>query len=67
MTTAEPTAAKGITLGRKEKWARRGPLLPALIFTIIVVAIALAGSLWVMFHLNTNMMPMTADDARHAP
>ena len=29
----------------------------ALIFTIIVVAIALAGSLWVMFHLNTNMMP----------
>ncbi|CAD5249015.1 Cytochrome bo3 quinol oxidase subunit 4 [Bosea sp. 62] len=29
----------------------------ALIFTIIVVAIALAGSLWVMFHLNANMMP----------
>jgi len=29
----------------------------ALIFTIIVVAIALAGSLWVMYHLNTNMMP----------
>ena len=28
-----------------------------LIFTIIVVAIALAGSLWVMFHLNANMMP----------
>ena len=29
----------------------------ALIFTIIVVAIALAGSLWVMCHLNANMMP----------
>ncbi len=29
----------------------------ALIFTIIIVAIALAGSLWVMYHLNTNMMP----------
>ena len=29
----------------------------ALIFTIIVVVIALAGSLWVMYHLNTNMMP----------
>jgi cytochrome o ubiquinol oxidase subunit IV len=29
----------------------------ALIFTIIIVAIVLAGSLWVMFHLNTNMMP----------
>ena len=29
----------------------------ALIFTIIVVVIALSGSLWVMYHLNTNMMP----------
>lgn len=29
----------------------------ALIFTIVVVAIAISGSLWVMFHLNTNMMP----------
>ena len=34
-----------------------GWIMLALIFTIIVVAIALAGSLWVMFHLNTNMMP----------
>jgi cytochrome o ubiquinol oxidase operon protein cyoD len=30
----------------------------ALIFTIIVVFIALTGTLWVMYHLNTNMMPM---------
>lgn len=29
----------------------------ALIFTIVIVAIALTGSLWVMFHLNANMMP----------
>lgn len=29
----------------------------ALIFTIIIVFIALSGSLWVMFHLNANMMP----------
>ncbi|MCB5364691.1 cytochrome o ubiquinol oxidase subunit IV [Pusillimonas sp. CC-YST705] len=29
----------------------------ALVFTIIIVVIALAGSLWVMYHLNTNMMP----------
>jgi len=28
-----------------------------LIFTIVIVAIVLAGSLWVMFHLNSNMMP----------
>ncbi len=31
--------------------------LMALIFTLIMVAIALIGSLWVMYHLNTNMMP----------
>jgi len=29
----------------------------ALIFTLIIVVIAMAGSLWVMYHLNTNMMP----------
>lgn len=34
-----------------------GWTMMALIFTIIIVAIALAGSLWVMFHLNANMMP----------
>lgn len=30
----------------------------ALIFTVVIVAIALSGSLWVMHHLNTNMMPV---------
>ncbi len=39
----------------------------ALIFTVTLVAITLVGSLWVMHHLNTNMMPMSAHDARHAP
>ena len=29
----------------------------ALVFTLIIVGIALSGSLWVMYHLNTNMMP----------
>lgn len=29
----------------------------ALLFTIIIVVITLSGSLWVMYHLNTNMMP----------
>jgi cytochrome o ubiquinol oxidase subunit IV len=38
--------------------AEGGWSLLALIFTIIVVVIALAGSLWVMYHLNTNMMPV---------
>ena len=30
----------------------------ALIFTVIMVVIALTGSLWVMYHLNGNMMPV---------
>ncbi|MGO4174064.1 cytochrome o ubiquinol oxidase subunit IV [Bosea sp. TAF32] len=34
-----------------------GWTMMALIFTIVIVAIALSGSLWVMYHLNTNMMP----------
>lgn len=32
--------------------------LLALVFTAAVVLIMLAGSIWVMFHLNANMMPM---------
>jgi cytochrome o ubiquinol oxidase operon protein cyoD len=31
--------------------------LLALLFTLIIVVIVLSGSLWVMHHLNTNMMP----------
>ena len=36
-----------------------GWTMMALIFTIILVVITLSGSIWVMYHLNTNMMPMT--------
>jgi cytochrome o ubiquinol oxidase operon protein cyoD len=32
--------------------------LLALIFTIVLVVITLSGSLWIMYHLNTNMMPV---------
>jgi cytochrome o ubiquinol oxidase operon protein cyoD len=32
--------------------------LLALLFTGIVVVIMLAGSIWVMYHMNTNMMPV---------
>lgn len=35
--------------------------LTALVFTVIIVAIMLFGSIWVMFHLNANMMPMPHD------
>lgn len=31
--------------------------LLALVFTAVLVVIVLSGSLWVMHHLNTNMMP----------
>lgn len=34
----------------------------ALIFTAVIVFITLAGSLWVMYHLNVNMMPGMMQD-----
>ncbi|ALD92474.1 cytochrome o ubiquinol oxidase subunit IV [Cupriavidus gilardii] len=39
----------------------------ALIFTIILVVITLAGSLWVMYHMNTNMMPTMTHDMKSMP
>lgn len=39
----------------------------ALIFTLLLVVITLAGSLWVMYHLNTNMMPMMPHDMKSMP
>lgn len=37
--------------------SENGWTMMALIFTLILVVIALTGSLWVMYHLNANMMP----------
>jgi cytochrome o ubiquinol oxidase operon protein cyoD len=39
----------------------------ALIFTMVIVVIALAGSLWVMYHMHVNMVPMTPQAARAMP
>jgi len=40
----------------------------ALVFTVVLVVITLAGSLWVMFHLTSNMMPgMSPQEMRVAP
>jgi cytochrome o ubiquinol oxidase operon protein cyoD len=39
--------------------------LLALIFTAALVLIMLVGSIWVMYHLNTNMMPV--HDMRNMP
>ncbi|GLU29931.1 cytochrome o ubiquinol oxidase subunit IV [Brucella sp. NBRC 12950] len=44
-----------------------GWTMMALIFTLIIVGIALAGSLWVMHHLNENMMPVTHDMMKNMP
>ena len=38
----------------------------ALLFTVVIVVIVLTGSLWVMYHLNANMMPHSAQMAGHA-
>ena len=39
----------------------------ALIFTLVLVVITLAGSLWVMYHMNTNMMPASMHDMKNMP
>jgi cytochrome o ubiquinol oxidase operon protein cyoD len=39
--------------------AEGGWTLMAYVFTAVLVLICISGSLWIMHHLNTNMMPMT--------
>lgn len=39
----------------------------AMIFTVMLVVICLSGSMWVMYHLNANMMPMSPDMMRNMP
>lgn len=41
--------------------------LLALMFTLLLVGIVFIGSIWVMRHLDDNMMPMTAQAARQMP
>ena len=47
--------------------AEGGWTLLALIFTLVLVVITLSGSLWVMYHLNHNMMPTDIHDMRNMP
>lgn len=35
-----------------------GWTLLAFLFTAVIVVLTIGGSVWVMYHLNTNMMPM---------
>lgn len=37
--------------------AEGGWTLLAYVFTAVIVLITILGSLWIMYHLNTNMMP----------
>ncbi|SNS34498.1 cytochrome bo3 quinol oxidase subunit 4 [Noviherbaspirillum humi] len=46
--------------------AEGGWSMLAMLFTVLVVGIMLAGSIWVMYHMNHNMMPgMGPDAAQH--
>jgi cytochrome o ubiquinol oxidase operon protein cyoD len=47
--------------------AEHGWSMLALIFTVVVVGITLSGSLWVMYHMNHNMMPGMMPDMHKAP
>ena len=47
--------------------AEGGWSMMALGFTIILVVITLSGSLWVMYHLKSNMMPVSEEQMRKAP
>jgi len=38
-----------------------------LIFTLMLLFIMMSGSVWVMYHLNHNMMPMSAGEVRNLP
>ena len=45
--------------------SEHGWTLMALIFTVVIVVIVLAGSLWVMFNMNHYMMPPMPPQAAH--
>lgn len=37
--------------------AEGGWTLIAFVFTLVIVGIVVSGSVWIMYHLNTNLMP----------
>ena len=47
--------------------AENGWSMMSLIFTLVLVVIALSGSLWVMYHLKGNMMPVSVEQVRNLP
>ena len=47
--------------------AEGGWTLMAYLFTGVLLLITIAGSLWIMYHLNSNMMPMPTNQIANAP
>lgn len=47
--------------------SENGWTMLALIFTVVLVVITLSGSLWVMYHLNHNMMPGLMHETHKMP
>jgi len=47
--------------------SENGWTMLALIFTVVIVVITLSGSLWVMYHLNHNMMPGLMHETHKTP
>lgn len=47
--------------------SEEGWMIMSLIFTVTLVVITLVGSIWIMYHLDTNMMPMSEQEMRHHP
>ena len=45
--------------------AEGGWNMMALILTVVILVIVLAGSIWVMHHMNTNMMPGMGPNSTH--
>ena len=39
----------------------------ALVFTLTLVVVTLVGSIWVMYHMDQNMMPMSPHEALTGP
>lgn len=50
-----------------DRQAQGGWNLLALIFTIVILFILLSGSIWVMYHMNENMMPVDPQMMRNMP
>ena len=50
-----------------DRQAQGGWNLLALIFTVVILFILLSGSIWVMYHMNENMMPVDPQMMRNMP